>query len=196
MGASYSYNVNLHSVPPSPTSLDKENIKEDLNENKEIFVIFLDDKALCYSYKFNTIFEKASSIKNKICHNLMTTHGSTFNINTKEDTDNSSFYNAVILTRETNCLNSTESIHQSIRILKLKHIEYNIDGDIEEALVNKLYDDEESTNEEMDDNNEDTSENESEDENDTEPNNHYEVHEEKVETEETEENNKESDKTE
>jgi hypothetical protein len=187
MGASYSYNVNLHSAPPSPpTSLDKENTKEDLNENKEIFVLFLDDKALCYSYKFNTIFEKAASIKNKICHNLMTTHGSTFNINTKEDTDNSSFYDALILTRETNCLNSTESIHQAIHIVKIKHLEYDINNEIEEALANKLYDNEED--------NKNTEESEEESEDDTEPNNQYEVHEEKE--EETEENNKESDKTE
>jgi hypothetical protein len=204
MGASYSYNVN-----PTSSSSVNDQLKQDTptesqtTQNKEIFVLFLDQNPLCYSYKFNTIFEKAVSIKNKICYDLITSHGATFSVSTKEDTDNSSFYNANLLTREINCLISRENIHQSIRISKLRHVDEDISEEIQNALDNNLYDNDPETREVVNNESSDTVENkesvenkeENHDEdnnnNDHEVENNYEVHE-----EEDENNEDENDKTE
>lgn len=206
MGASYSYNVN-----PTSSSSVNDQLKQDTPtesqtiQNKEIFVLFLDQNPLCYSYKFNTIFEKAVSIKNKICYDLITSHGATFSVSTKEDTDNSSFYNANLLTRETNCLTSRETIHQTIRISKLRHVDEDITEEIQNALDNNLYDNDpkevvNNDNNESSDTvvNNDSSENneknndEDNNNNDHEVENNYEVHEE----EDDENNEYENDKTE
>ena len=124
-------------------------------------VLFENDNPICYSHKFNTIFEKAVSIKNKIIYNLITTHGNTFTASTKEETDNKTFYNVSILTRETNCLNSRDNIYQTLSIVTLNHLD-NIEN-IENELVARSCINEDEKNE----NNESANEDEINDENDT-----------------------------
>ena len=155
MGASYSYHVNANSSN-SPSI-----ISDSLNSHKDIFVLFIDNNPLCYSFKFNSMFEKAVEMKNNVCYKLMTNYGNTFTVSTEEKTDNSSFYNVSILTRETNCLTSTVSILHTLSISKLKHLDAKVDFHLkEEDLSNELYN--ENNNEE--ENNEDNEEDNEEDE--------------------------------
>ena len=141
MGASYSYHVNANSSN-SPSI-----ISDSLISHKDIFVLFVDNNALCYSFKFNSMFEKAVEMKNNVCYKLMTNYGNTFTVSTEEKTDNSSFYNVSILTRETNCLTSTVSILHTLSISKLKHLDAKVDFHLkEEDLINDLYN--ENNNEE------------------------------------------------
>ena len=146
MGGSYSYHVNANSSN-SPSI-----IPDSLSSHKDIFVLFIDNNALCYSFKFNAMFEKAVEMKNNVCYKLMTNYGNTFTVSTEEKTDNSSFYNVSILTRETNCLTSTVSILHTLSISKLKHLDTKVDFHLkEEDLINDLYnenDNEEENNEE------------------------------------------------
>lgn len=143
MGASYSYNVNPNSS--SSSSIQSSNSID----QQDIFVLFVDNNAVCYSFKFNTMFEKAVEIKNNVCCNIMTNHGNSFTVSTEEKTDNSSFYNVTILTRETNCLTSIDSIHHTLSIQKLKHLDDQVEVKLNnDNLTNKLYNEEEDKDDE------------------------------------------------
>jgi len=118
--------------------------------------LFVDNNALCYSFKFNTMFEKAVEMKNNVCYKLMTNYGNTFTVSTEEKTDNSSFYNVSILTRETNCLTSTVSILHTLSISKLKHLDTKVDFHLkEEDLINDLYNENNNEEENNEENEED-----------------------------------------
>ena len=146
MGVSYSSSQISSSMPL--TDISDKTIESDeqvdslagtsLEEvsHNEIFVLFENDNPLCYSLKFNTLFEKATTIKNKIIYNLMTTHGNTFNVRTEENTDNKNYYIVSILTRETNCLNSHDTIFQTINITSVSHLDKI--QNIEDELVDRI----------------------------------------------------------
>jgi len=204
MGASYSSSQVASSIPLSNVSSTEDTTNElkestetsqESTVNKEIFVLFENDGAVCYSNKFNTLFEKAVTIKNKIIYNLITRHGNTFSVTTKENTDNKSFSNVTILTRETNCLNSRDNIYQTLSIISLTHLD-DIEN-IEDEIVNRTEssDNEEKNDESVEPSNpekelENTDENLYNSENeDNEDNHHFNEHDEHDEHDENEENN-------